>query len=659
MASTEATQPVLIVAPEEGDALALEALLREHHILAEICPGAGAVRGRLATAGALLLTEEALQGEQVAALFTQLGRQPPWSELPLIILTRAVTRAEWLLDLAVTAAGSVTLLERPLRAATLLRSVQVALRARRRQYQVRDLMLAQHDREAALRASEERLRMALEGADLGSWDVDLRTGKAVWNSRHGQLLGYKEDAPATLERWHERIYPEDQPMVTQAVERAREQRTALVVEHRLLRADDGELRWLALFGRFHYDANGVPVRFSGVSRDVTERKHLESERERYLAALQEADRRKDTFLATLSHELRNPLAPIRNAAEVLTSAQLDVTQLTWARSVIQRQVTHMALLLDDLLDLARITSGKLRLRRQSCSLRSVVDAAVETSRPLLQKKEQQLTVRIPEDVPALNADPLRLAQVLSNLLSNAVKYTAPHGHIELSGAVQAGKLVLSVKDDGIGIAPDRLGELFTMFAQIPSAQRWSEGGLGIGLALAKGLMELHGGTIQAASAGPGQGSEFTVRLPLKAATPVRPSAPRPAVAPVARLRRVLIADDNQDAAESLAMLLTLDGFEVRTAYNGEDALALARGFRPEVALLDIGMPILDGYATAQAMRRQEGDAVRLIALTGWGQEEDKRRAFAAGFSAHLTKPVDPERLRDLLAEASQHAAVRG
>ncbi|MBV9696359.1 MAG: response regulator, partial [Gammaproteobacteria bacterium] len=382
-------------------------------------------------------------------------------------------------------------------------------------------------------------------------------------------------------------------------------------------------------------------------------------RERYLAALQEADRRKDTFLATLSHELRNPLAPIRNAAEVLTSAQLDVTQLTWARSVIQRQVTHMALLLDDLLDLARITSGKLRLRRQSCSLRSVVDAAVETSRPLLQKKEQQLTVRIPEDVPALNADPLRLAQVLSNLLSNAVKYTAPHGHIELSGAVQAGKLVLSVKDDGIGIAPDRLGELFTMFAQIPSAQRWSEGGLGIGLALAKGLMELHGGTIQAASAGPGQGSEFTVRLPLKAATPVRPSAPRPAVAPVARLRRVLIADDNQDAAESLAMLLTLDGFEVRTAYNGEDALALARGFRPEVALLDIGMPILDGYATAQAMRRQEGDAVRLIALTGWGQEEDKRRAFAAGFSAHLTKPVDPERLRDLLAEASQHAAVRG
>ncbi|MBV9344283.1 MAG: response regulator [Gammaproteobacteria bacterium] len=656
MVSTNDAQRVLIVAPAEGDAAALATLLRQHGIGAEICAGAPALRAHLETTGALLLTEEALEGENVTALFAQLGRQPPWSEVPLIILTRAAGRADWLLDLAASAAGSVTLLERPLRAATLLRSVQVALHSRRRQYQVRDLLLAQRERELALRASEERLRLALEGADLGSWDIDLRSGTAVWNARHAELLGYPADAPATPDLWRDRIEPEDRPMVTAAIDRAREERTSLAIEHRLRRADNGELRWLALFGRFHYDPNGVAVRFSGVTRDVTQRKQLESEREGYLAALQEADRRKDTFLATLSHELRNPLAPIRNAAEVLTAPQLEPAQLEWARSVIQRQVAHMAWLLDDLLDLARITRGKLQLRRQACSLRSVVDAAVETTRPFLQKKNQHLALQLGDEIPALDADPLRLAQVLSNLLTNAVKYTEPGGQIELSAQAEPGWLRISVKDNGIGIPAEKLGDLFTMFAQIPSSKRWSEGGLGIGLALAKGLMELHGGTIEARSGGLGQGSEFTVRLPLKAPVAPRRSAVRikaPAAPP--QRRRVLIADDNQDAAESLAMLLAVDGFEVRTAYNGEDALALARGFRPEVALLDIGMPALDGYATAQAMRRQEGEQVCLIALTGWGQEEDKRRAFAAGFSAHLTKPVDPARLRDLLSEVPRRS----
>jgi PAS domain S-box-containing protein len=654
MPNADRAERVLIVAPLGRDAAAIAAVLAESGYTSHICEGAAGACAELPSgAGALLLTEESLSREHVPELLGLLHTQPAWSELPVIILTSGgEARFSKLHDVVAAAAGSITLLERPLGAATLLRTIEVALRSRRRQYHVRDLIDTQRDREAALLVSEERLRLAVEGADLGFWDVDLSRGTAVWNRRHGELLGYVEDSvPTTMERWRERVEREDLERVDRAVERARREHSAFAVEHRLRRADTGELRWLALYGRFHYDQGGVAIRFSGVSRDVTEHKRFESERETYLAALQEADRRKDTFLATLSHELRNPLAPIRNAAEVLTSPKITPLQLRWAQSVIQRQVAHMAWLLDDLLDLARITQGKLRLRLQRCALKEVVDAAVETSRPFLEKKDHELVIRLPDEPVTLDADPLRLAQVLSNLLTNSAKYTDAGGKIELTARVDD-ELIVSVKDNGIGIPPGQLDRLFTMFSQVSTSAAHSEGGLGIGLALVKGLMELHGGSVAVHSAGHGAGSEFTVRLPLTTASSgdLRSEEAEPRILPPARLR-VLIADDNQDAADSLAMLLSLEGCEVRTAYDGRAAVSIAQLFRPQVALLDIGMPELDGYDTAQALRQQRGGAeICLIAITGRGQEEDKRRTDAAGFVAHLTKPVDSNSLRKLLSQ---------
>jgi PAS domain S-box-containing protein len=366
------------------------------------------------------------------------------------------------------------------------------------------------------------------------------------------------------------------------------------------------------------------------------------------AALQEADRRKDRFLATLSHELRNPLAPIRNAAHLLAMPQLRDEQLRAARDVIQRQVGHMALLLDDLLDVSRITQGKLALKKAHVALAPLVDAAVETARPLLERKRHVLEVSLPNDPPTLHADPLRVSQVLSNLLHNAAKYTDPGGHIRLSAAVHAGTLVLEVADDGIGIAADALPQLFLMFSQPQGSAGRAEGGLGIGLALVRGLVELHGGRVEALSDGPGRGSTFRVQLPLgePAQAPAEPSAE--AVGEGAA--RVLVVDDNRDAADTLALLLTTEGrHQVRVAYDGRTALAVAEAFRPDVVLLDLGLPDLPGHEVARRLRHERwGARMRLVALTGWGQDEDRRRSAEAGFDQHLTKPVDPAHLTAVL-----------
>ena len=372
-------------------------------------------------------------------------------------------------------------------------------------------------------------------------------------------------------------------------------------------------------------------------------------RERAEGALLEADRRKDEFLATLAHELRNPLAPIRQAALISQAATATEAQKRWSHDVISRQVQHMSLLLDDLLDVSRITRGTLELRRQPTELSAVVDAAVETARPAIDTKRHLLSVEIPQTPVRFAADPLRLAQVLSNLLTNAAKYTDPEGHIRLNAAMVDSGLTITVTDSGIGIPPEDIAGVFAMFSQVKSTQDRSEGGLGIGLALAKGLVELHGGSLEARSRGVGFGSEFVVRLPL-----IRPQASRPKVddAPAARAsasRKVLIADDNRDAADSLAVLLRMDGHEVAVAYDGPQALALLAHVQPEVALLDIGMPGLDGYEVARRVRQGPlGRAITLIAVTGWGQDRDKTQAHQAGFDHHFSKPVDPERLCRLL-----------
>jgi PAS domain S-box-containing protein len=382
--------------------------------------------------------------------------------------------------------------------------------------------------------------------------------------------------------------------------------------------------------------------YEAAQREIASREAAE-------AALRETDQRKDEFLATLAHELRNPLAPIRQATLISQSPAATEEQKRWSHEVITRQVRHMSLLLDDLLDISRITRGTLELRTEMTELAQVVDAAVETSRPTIESKHHALTIELPREPARFAADPLRMAQVLSNLLTNAAKYTDPHGTIRLRATADAHTIEVSVTDTGIGISADAIPAVFTMFSQVKSAQDRSEGGLGIGLALSRGVVDLHGGTIEARSAGAGQGSEFIVRIPRRVVSNEPAAAPAPVVrAPVVK-RRVLIADDNRDAAESLAMLLEMDGHTVTVMHDGSQALASIESSRPDVALLDIGMPEIDGYEVA---RRVRGDTrnqqMLLIAVTGWGQETDKARATAAGFDLHFTKPVEPQQLIELL-----------
>jgi signal transduction histidine kinase/CheY-like chemotaxis protein len=379
--------------------------------------------------------------------------------------------------------------------------------------------------------------------------------------------------------------------------------------------------------------------------------------ERRSVALRAADRRKDEFLATLAHELRNPLAPITNSVQILKLKAPADRDIAWARDVVDRQVAHMARLLDDLLDVGRISTNKLRLQKTRVDLRGVLESAVETSRPLVEAGEHRLTVEAPAAPVWVEADPVRLAQVFSNLINNAAKYTDHGGRIEV--LAQAGpEIRVVVRDNGIGIAPEALPQIFDMFNQAAPALDRSQGGLGIGLFLVKSLVDMHGGSVQAASAGSGRGSEFTVRLPAAAPGEAAPASARPR-ARDGEHRRILVADDNADAADSLAAMLRLSGYDVAVARDGEEALALAGEFRPALALLDIGMPKMSGYEVARRIRAAAwGQAMALVAVTGWGQEEDKRRAADAGFNRHLTKPLDAGRLDEVLRQYLEASGAR-
>ncbi len=400
------------------------------------------------------------------------------------------------------------------------------------------------------------------------------------------------------------------------------------------------------------DAEGAPYALCGIATDITAQKDTEE-------ALRQADRRKDIFLATLSHELRNPLAPIRHAVRLLRSPRTSPRDTAQAQEIIERQSQHLSRLLDDLLDVSRITRGSVELRKELLSISSVIETALEAVRPLIEARGHTVSVDVPERPVYVYADSVRLSQVLANLLTNAAKYTPPGGSIRIEGRHENETVVLRVIDNGIGIAPEVLPRIFEMFSQGRSERQHAEGGLGIGLALVRGLLELHGGTIEARSAGVGRGSEFIVRVPVgdDGLTVDALLAPGASLAPASDVVKVLIADDNRDAADSLAILLRGDGHEIRKAYDGAAALETAQEFRPDVALLDIGMPGLDGYEVAQRIREEPwGQGVTLVALTGWGQAQDKERAMAAGFDHHVTKPVEPERLQALLASGRKLAS---
>ncbi len=394
-----------------------------------------------------------------------------------------------------------------------------------------------------------------------------------------------------------------------------------------------------------FDTHGDVYGCVSVIVDVTDRKLSE-------LTLRDADRRKDEFLATLSHELRNPLAPIRTALEVMRLARDNPELVERARATMERQLLHLVRITDDLLDIARVTQNKVELRREQLDVRAVIQSAIESTRALIESRRHALVLDLPQHPVRVEADFTRVAQIFANLLNNAAKYTDTGGMIRVSASIEGTRAVVAVTDNGIGIAPEDLARVFDMFTQVHSHRDRTLGGMGIGLTLARRLVELHGGTITAASTGPGHGSTFIVRLPLASAAEGDDEARR-GVEPAARPCRILIAEDNPDAAEMLRLMLDFKGHDVRVAPDGAQAVALAGTFDPQIAFLDIGMPHMDGYEAARSIRQMKGSRVVLVALTGWGQDEDKRLSRDAGFDHHLTKPPDPEVLEALIARCAR------
>jgi PAS domain S-box-containing protein len=497
--------------------------------------------------------------------------------------------------------------------------------------------------EQALRTSEKLYRAIGESIEYGVWICDA-SGRNIYASESFlRLAGITQQQCSDL-GWGDALHPEDAEATITAWKMCVAQGSNWYREHRFRGAD----------GKYHSIlAQGVPIRdehgsvtgWAGINLDISRLKNTEE-------ALREADRRKDDFLATLAHELRNPLAPIRHAVRILDSPAANDEQKNWGLQVIARQVHQMALLLEDLLDVSRITRTLLELRKDFVKLETIVDVARETAKPLIESKQHLLEIVLPSAPVTLAVDPLRLSQVVSNLLTNAAKYTNSGGRIVLAATVNSTDLQISVKDSGIGLVEETIPSLFNMFSQVSTALDRAEGGLGIGLALVKGIVSLHGGTVTAHSEGLGKGSEFIVHLPnVVVDDAVMAATPEPADEQAGRPPRgkVLVADDNRDAALSLAALLELSGYKVSTAFNGAEALAIGARDRPQAILLDIGMPGMNGYEVARRIRREAwGRRAVLVAITGWGQEGDRKLANEAGFDHHLTKPVDLANIEKLL-----------
>jgi PAS domain S-box-containing protein len=426
------------------------------------------------------------------------------------------------------------------------------------------------------------------------------------------------------------------------------------IEIRFRHFKTGAARWMAYKVVTLTDRTGAPTGFATVSQDVTERKARADD-------LIEADRRKNEFLAMLAHELRNPLAPLSNAVQAIRRRRPgDENTVGIATEILDRQVQQMSRLVNDLLDASRISRGKIELRRERLAIRPILEEAIETVRPLLSRLEHRLTATLPPDALYVDVDGGRLSQVIGNLLVNAAKFTDKGGCIWLSAEREGDEAVIRVRDNGIGIAPEHLQTLFDMFVQVDTAVERSRDGLGIGLTLVKTLVWLHGGTVQVQSAGPGRGSEFTVRLAAVCATAESTEVERRAPALENSIaRRVLIVDDSVDAAESLAMLLAFDGHEIHKAHDGADAVRTAERVRPDVVLMDIGLPILNGYEACRRIRSQAwGTAVTMVAITGWGQEEDHKQSDAAGFDLHLVKPVDHDKLLRVVASGRSRTSAK-
>jgi signal transduction histidine kinase len=491
---------------------------------------------------------------------------------------------------------------------------------------------------AALQVSEERRRLADEAAGTGTWDWDSATCRLIWDARCRELMGVEPDTPVDYSLLRVCIDPADFAAFEAAVKGLRPG-DSVDVEFRLRRGD-GE-QWRRSIGRALGGSDGEHPRLIGTIKDISASKHAERELQAAKQRAEAANQAKDEFMAMLGHELRNPLSPILTALHLMRLRHGEL--MAKERAVIERQVHHMARLVDDLLDVSRITGGKVELKRAPVQLAEIIDDALEIAGPLLEKRGHRLLLALPRTGLLIEADAHRLTQAVANLLTNAARYTEPGGVIAVLARADEGWARLEVRDNGTGICPELLPRIFDLFVQGRRASDRADGGLGLGLAIVRSLVELHGGTVSATSAGPGLGSEFVLRLPLSAA-PAACAGVGDAAADAdlkVGAHRVLVVDDNRDAAEMLADVLGAAGYVACVAFDGPEALRLALDFRPELAVLDIGLPVMDGYELGRRLRELPALAgVRLVALTGYGQPADRERSRRAGFDEHLTKPVE-------------------
>jgi PAS domain S-box-containing protein len=509
-----------------------------------------------------------------------------------------------------------------------------------------------------LKDRDERLTQATKAGNVGTWRLDLRTKHITTDQSCNRILNcISQDSIKPLEDFYQFIHPDDRVKVIASVDEAIRVNGAYDIDCRIVTLYN-DIRWVSNRGRVICDDRGNPVYLTGVLIDSTQRKNIETELKERVKELVAEDKKKTEFLAMLAHELRNPLAPIMNSVYLLQTA--PETNMQTSIVMIHRQIKHMARLLDDLLDVARLNRGKITLRKEPIDIRQAVRNAVENNKDACETRKHKLEVSISENAVLVSADFIRLEQICNNLISNAVKYTESGGTIAIKLEIKDGWAIFSVKDSGIGISPEMLPNLFKFFAQASRSLDRSQGGLGIGLALAQDLTRMHGGTIHAYSEGVGCGSEFMVQLPLLTqGAKIRsafPSMKKRKFKKALKPMNILVVDDNQDSANSLAALLRLDGHEAQMVYDGATALRKLPTYKPDVVILDVGLPGLDGYTVCELLRESGYDGL-VIAVTGYGTEDDQRRAEQAGFNFHLTKPVEPEDIEILINQYAERKIV--
>jgi len=636
---------VLVLVPTARDAAGTKSVLEAEGILSHICESLRqlcqeAERG----AGAVLLAEETILSDRSGCLRRVLDQQQLWSDLPLIVLTPAGVESGRTAETLRTF-GNVTIVKRPVQLSILVTTTRAALRDRHRQYDVRSLLEKEKRQAEKLNQSEKRLRLMVESVkDYAIFATDAEGRISTWNAGAERVFGWPE-SEILGQNASVLFTPEDRAGGIPEQELSTALLNGRAEDERWNERKDGSRFFASGIVTPVYDENGTHSGFTKVARDITERKRTEE-------VLREADRKKDEFLAMLAHELRNPLAAVRNAVTVLKMSNAE-ENINFAKGVVERQVTQLTRLIDDLLDVSRITSGKIRLRREFLDAAPVLDLAIEAARPLIDERKHELILSVDRGNLPLRADPTRIEQIILNLLTNAAKYTEAGGRIWLTARNDGEQVVITVRDSGIGIQPEKLPEMFQLFAQGERSIARSEGGLGIGLTIVKKLAEMHGGRVSAVSEGVGKGSEFTVRLPAASKASVTESKPGVTPGEMRSDSRILVVDDNVDTARGLALLLNLLGNDARLAHDGPSAIAIAQTFRPEFVLLDIGLPGMDGYQVASKLREEPccKDAV-IIAVSGYGQEKDRRRSHAAGFDHHLVKPVDFDSLLSLIGQPS-------